>query len=150
MDVLQRGIDNGEEVSGEVIDQFIAHASVRREVLKIQDADRRYTTDKMRPDIGTEAGAFKTDLSIATIPCKVDKDFAYGTLVGVVKDHLFWIPEVEGEWADEDGSILFRVQNVDAYEARFRVFENFLSDRGNAHVRWDGINATVTSGIRPL
>lgn len=150
MDVLQRGIDNAEETSGEVIDQFIAHASVRREVLKIQDADRRYTTDKMRPDIGTESGAFKTDLAIATIPCKVDKDFAYGTLIGVVKSHLFWIPEVEGEWADEDGSILFRVQNVDAYEARFRVFENFLSDRGNAHVRFDGITATVTSGVRAL
>ena len=68
----------------------------------------------------------------------------------VVKSHLSWVPLVEGEWASEDGSILLRAANVDAFEARYRVFENFYSDRGNAHVRWDGITATVTSGVRPL
>ena len=32
-------------------------------------------------------------------------------------------------------------------EARFRVSENFASDKGNAHVRWDGITTNVTSGV---
>jgi hypothetical protein len=41
-DLLQRGTDNAEEVSGEVIDQYVTHASVRREVLKLTEADRRY------------------------------------------------------------------------------------------------------------
>lgn len=147
-DVLQRGVDNAEEVSGEVVDCFFAHSSVRREVLKIMEADRRYTAAYlMSPDAGTKAGAFKTDLTFNGIPIKLDKDFAYGTLVGANKSRLFWIPEVEGEWADEDGAILLRASNKDKYEARFRVFENFFCDKGNALVRWDGITATVSSGV---
>lgn len=148
-DILQRGIDNAEEVSGEVIDQFICHVSVRREILKLTEADRRYNggASAQNFDGGTKAGAFKREYTFNDIPVKVDKDFAYGTLVGANKGHLFWIPEVEGEWADEDGTVLFRVQNKDNYEARYRVYENFLSDKGDAHVRWDGIVATVTSGV---
>lgn len=146
-DTLQRAIDNTEEVSGEVIDQFISHPSVRREVLKLTEADRRYTTDKSTPDAGTKAGAFKAEIKHNDIPVKIDKDFAYGTLMGVNKEHLFWIPEVEGEWADEDGTVLFRVQNKDNYEARYRLFENFFSDKGDSHVRMDGVTATVTTGV---
>lgn len=148
-DILQRGIDNAEEVSGEVIDQFICHVSVRREILKLTEADRRYqgSSSAQNFDAGTKAGAFKKEYSFNDIPVKVDKDFAYGTLVGANKGHLFWIPEVEGEWADEDGTVLFRVQNKDNYEARYRVYENFFSDKGDAHVRFDGITATVTSGV---
>jgi len=148
-DLLQRGIDNAEEVSGEVIDQFICHVSVRREVLKLTEADRRYngSSQPQNFDGGTKAGAFKQEYAFNGIPFKVDKDFAYGTLVGANKGHLFWIPEVEGEWADEDGTVLFRVQNKDNYEARYRVYENFFSDKGDAMVRFDGVTATVTSGV---
>jgi hypothetical protein len=148
-DILQRGIDNAEEVSGEVIDQFLCHVSVRREILKLTEADRRYdgSNKAQNFDAGTQAGAFKSEYTFNDIPIKVDKDFAYGTLVGANKSHLFWIPEVEGEWADDDGTVLFRVQNKDNYEARYRVYENFFSDKGDAHVRFDGITATVTSGV---
>jgi hypothetical protein len=148
-DILQRGVDNAEEVSGEVIDTFISHASVRREYLKLSEADRHYygSSKPINSDVGTKAGAFKEEVTFDSMPFKVDKDFAYGTLVGVNKGHLFWIPEVEGEWADEDGTVLFRVQNKDNYEARYRLFENFFSDKGNSHVRFDGISATVTAGV---
>jgi hypothetical protein len=148
-DVLQRGIDNAEEVSGEVIDQFLCHVSVRREILKLTEADRRYmgSSAAQNFDAGTKAGAFKTEYTFNDIPIKVDKDFAYATLIGANKSHLFWIPEVEGEWADDDGTVLFRVPNQDNYEARYRVYENFFSDKGDSHVRFDGITAVVTSGV---
>jgi len=151
-DLLQRGIDNTEEVSGEIVDTFYCHHSVRREMLKLHEGDRRYQTDSQlkRPDVATDAAVFKTDLTHAGLPIKVDKDLPYGTLFAVSKPHLFWIPEVEGEWADEDGRILLRVSNLDSYEGRFRVFENFFSDKGNAHVRFDGVTATVTSGVTAL
>lgn len=148
-DVLQRGTDNAEEVSGEVIDQYLAHVSVRRELMKLTEADRRYQggSSAANFDAGTKAGQFKKDYSFNDTPIRVDKDLPYGTLLGVNKAHLFWIPEVEGEWADEDGTVLFRVQNKDNYEARYRVYENFFSDKGDAHVRFDGVSATVTSGV---
>lgn len=148
-DVLQRGTDNAEEVSGEVIDQYLAHVSVRRELLKLTEADRRYqgSGQAQNFDGGTKAGSFKKDYSFNDVPVRVDKDLPYGILFGVNKSHLFWIPEVEGEWADEDGTVLFRVQNKDNYEARYRVYENYFSDKGDAHLRFDGITATVTSGV---
>jgi len=148
-DILQRGTDNAEEVSGEVIDQYLCHVSVRRELIKLTEADRRYmgSSQPKNFDGGTEAGAFKSEYSFNGTPVKVDKDFAYGTLIGANKSHLFWIPEVEGEWADDDGTVLFRVQNKDNYEARYRVYENFFSDKGDSHVRFDGITATVVSGV---
>lgn len=148
MDIIQRGIDNTEEVSGEVLNAWFAHSSVRREVLKLTDSDRRYAGADLRsPDPGTKAGLFKEDLPLVGLGVKVVKDFAYGTLIGCNKEHLIWLPEVEGEWADDDGTVLFRVSNVDAYEARYRLFENFTTDKGNSHVRFDGVTATVTSGV---
>ena len=148
-DVLQRGTDNTEEVSGEVIDQYLAHVSVRREIIKLTESDRRYQGggEPKNFDGGTQAGAFKAEYTFNGVPVKVDKDLAYATLLGVNKSHLFWVPEVEGEWADDDGTVLFRVQNKDNYEARYRVYENYFSDKGNAHVRFDGITATVSSGV---
>lgn len=148
-DVLQRGTDNTEEVSGEVIDQYLCHVSVRRELLKLTESDRRYAggSSPKNFDAGTEAGAFKTEYTFNGTPIKVDKDLPYGTLLGVNKSHLFWVPEVEGEWADDDGTVLFRVPNKDNYEARYRVYENYFSDKGDAHVRFDGITATVSSGV---
>ena len=148
-DILQRGIDNCEEVSGEMIDKFICHSSVRREISKLTEADRRYASDD-KPhnyDAGNLAGANKKDLTFNGWSFRTDKDMAYGTLVGVNTSHLSWLPETKGEWAEDDGTILLRVANVDAYEARFRVSENFASDKGNAHVRWDGITTNVTSGV---
>lgn len=150
-DVLQRGTDNTEEVSGELIDHYVAHSSVRREMLKLTAADRRYNVAPGATpesfDAGSKVGQFKKDLPFNGTPVRLDKDFAYGTLVGVNKAHLQWTPETKGEWADDDGTVLFRRPNQDAYEARYRLFENFMSDKGNAHVRFDGITATVTSGV---
>lgn len=147
-DLVYRNVDNTEEVSGEVIDCIYTHNSVRREFIKLSQADRRYMgADLMKPDTGTQAGVFKTDLTWSGIPIKVEKDAPYGTIFGVNRAHLFWIPEVEGEWADEDGAILLRSATADAYEGRFRVFENFFSDKGDAHFRMDGVTATVTPGI---
>lgn len=148
-DILQRGVDNCEEVSGEMIDKFICHSSVRREISKLTEADRRYagSSSPQNFDAGTQAGANKKDLTYNGWSFRTDKDFAYGTLAGINTSHMYWLPETKGEWADDDGTILLRVPNVDAYEARFRISENFCSDRGNAHVRYDGITTNVSSGV---
>lgn len=147
-DVLQRGTDNVWELSSEVIDAYVSHVSVRREIIKLTEADRRYAggSAPINSDAGSLAGGFKKDISFNGVPVRADKDFAYGTLVGVSKSHLLWFPETKGEWVDEDGNILFRLANSDGFEARYRLYENFASDRGDSHVRFDGITATVSSG----
>ena len=148
-DILQRGVDNAEEVSGEMIDKFICHSSLRREISKLTEADRRYASDAAphNYDAGTLAGANKKDLTYNGWSFRTDKDFAYGYLAGVNTSHLQWLPETKGEWAEDDGTILLRIANVDAYEARFRVSENFATDKANAHVMFSGITVNVTSGV---
>jgi len=148
-DILQRGVDNAEEVSGEMIDKFVCHSSVRREISKMTEADRRYdaTGAAKNYDAGTLAGANKKDLTYNGWSFRTDKDFAYGYLAGINSSHLQWLPETKGEWAEDDGTILLRIANVDAYEARFRVSENFATDKANAHCMWSGITVNITSGV---
>ena len=148
-DILQRGVDNAEEVSGEMIDKFVCHSSLRREISKMTEADRRYdaTGAAKNYDAGTLAGANKKDLTYNGWSFRTDKDFAYGYLAGVNTSHLQWLPETKGEWAEDDGTILLRIANVDAYEARFRVSENFATDKANAHVMFSGCSVNITSGV---
>jgi hypothetical protein len=146
-DLLQRNIDNAEEVSGKLIDRFVSHMSVRRELLKLTDADRRYAGGSSAQNFDAGNKSSKKDMTHNDIPIKTDKDFAYGTLMGLSTENLFWIPEQEGEWADEDGSILLRSKDKDNYEGRYRLFENMFCDQGNANFRMDGITATVSSSV---
>ena len=148
-DILQRGIDNTEEVSGEMIDKFVCHSSLRREISKLTEADRRYAAEgsPKNYDAGTLAGANKKDLTYNGWSFRTDKDFAYGYLAAINTSHLTWLPETKGEWAEDDGTILLRVSNIDAYEARFRVSEQFATDKSNAHCMFSGITVNVTSGV---
>lgn len=148
-DLLNRAIDNAEEISGQTIDRLGCHYSVRREFVKLSEADRRYNVTPGKGGSNFDAGnqANKEDISYSSYPVKVDKDFAYGTIVGMATPHLLWIPEVEGEWADDDGNILLRLNTTDQYEARYRVFENFTTDQSNSLFRMDGVTATASSGV---
>lgn len=47
--------------------------------------------------------------------------------------HLTDYIEQDWEWADDDGSILGRVADTDAYEARLRKFSEMATDQRNSH-----------------
>jgi hypothetical protein len=142
-DVLQRGLDVADQLGEGNITAFICHHSVRRAYLTLMEVDRRYAGgDLLSPDAGTKAAKMK-DVTFGTIPWYVDKDAPYGILFAVdFTTATRWV-EVEGEWADDDGTILLRLTNQDAYEARYRVFENYSLDRPASCVRWEGITANV-------
>lgn len=144
-DVIQRAIDVADQKGEGEIGYLICHHSVRRAYLALVEADRRYIGASLnKPDIGTVAAKLG-DVTYGEIPMIVDKDAPYGTLFGV--DHSTftrWV-EVEGEWADDDGTVLLRLQNQDAYEARYRIFDNFSVDRPAGCFRLDGITATVVA-----
>jgi hypothetical protein len=122
---------------------------VRREYLKLQEGDARWPSavGNLNPDIGSPAQKDTNAPRFSGSEFLTDKDFAYGTLVGLASDHFFWAVETEGEWADEDGGILLRGSTQDNFEGRYRVFENYFSDQGSASFRLDGINATVSSNV---
>lgn len=142
-DVLQRGLDVADQLGEGQISSLICHHSVRRAYLTMMDVDRRYMGgDLSSPDGGTKAAKQK-DITFGNIPWQTDKDAPYGMLFGAdFSTATRWV-EVEGEWADDDGTILLRLSNQDAYEARYRLFENYSLDRPASCVRWDGITANV-------
>ena len=142
-DIIQRGCDVAEQTGEGELKYFVSHHSVRRAYLTLMESDRRYSGgDLQSPDAGTKAAKMK-EVTFGDIPWRVDKMAPYGILFGIDPSYLTRWVEVEGEWADDDGTILLRLQDKDAYEARFRIFDNFSNDRPAASVRWDGITATV-------
>jgi hypothetical protein len=142
-DILQRGLDVSDQVGEGAVQFFTCHHSVRRAYLTLMEADRRYSGGDLRsPDAGTKAAKMK-DVTFGDLPWYVDKDAPYGTLFGIDPMYFTRWVEVEGEWADDDGTILLRLVDVDAYEARYRVFENFSLDRPASCVRWDGITTNI-------
>lgn len=155
-DVLNRGLDNTNEVSGQMVDRWLCHHSIKREIHKLVEADKRYNVNPGGPkgntfDAGPNyKGEAVFEFFYAGLPGSTDKDLPYGTLFGISDGLLEWYPETKGGWADEDGTILLRTANQDQYEARWRIQENTFISQPNAFVRFDGVTATVTSGAFSL
>ena len=149
-DVLQQAADIADQLSGgEGIDKWMCHHSVRRAILKTMEADRRYTNEHlMRPDMGTAAvkGPSKGKITFGGIPFQESYHAPYGILFGVSNASGFtrWVDN-EGEWASNDNRVLRNIVNQDAWEAFYRIFDNFSIDRPNCSVRLDGITADVVS-----
>jgi hypothetical protein len=143
-DILQRGLDVADQMGEGTPQWFVCHHSVRRAYLTLMDADRRYATssDLRGPDAGTQAAKMK-EVTFGDLPWYVDKDAPYGTLFGIDPMYFTRWVEVEGEWADDDGTILLRLVDKDAYEARYRVFDNYSLDRPASCVRYDGITSNI-------
>ena len=154
-DYLYRQIQDRWVVTGKKITDFFTGPDVLREYLKITQPDRRYTGGDLKsPDAGVAGAGIKDDntsgLTFGGIPWTIDKDAPYGSLFGLVLDHLFVAYLNEGQWEDFGGStgqVLRFVSNKTNYEGIFYRFLNMYSDRGNVHLRLDGITSTVSSGV---
>ena len=149
LDAIQRGIDAADELGGGDFGNngvFFCGYDVRREYLKLLQADRRYAgADLMSPDGGTRKAALKKggEITYGDRPWRVSKRAPYGTLFGMIKGSVTRYIHVRGEWADEDERIFRNVAGYDKWEAFYRIYDNFHSDRPNECFRLDGITTTV-------
>jgi hypothetical protein len=146
-DVLQRAIDVASEVGDGEISDLLMHHSVRRAYLALMESDRRYISgDLSKPDAGTVA-AKRGSLAFGGIPITEDKYAPYGIIFAVDRSGFKRWSLVNGEWADDDGSVLIRVGTgssaADQYEAFYRIWDNFSNDYPNRCARLDGVTATV-------
>jgi len=142
---LQSAIDIADQRGGTEITHFLCHHSVRRAYLSLLQADRRYMGKDLRtPDGGTIAAQMK-DITYAEIPMIAEKMAPYGTIFGIDKGYFSRLIWSEGKWDDTDGNVLHRVTGVDAYEAYFKIYDNFGCDKPGSQIRLDGVNATVTA-----
>jgi len=149
LDVIQRGIDATDELGGGDFSTdgiFLCHHSVRREYLKLLQADRRYTGGDLRtPDGGTKKAALKRggEITYGDRPWRTAKHCPYATLLGIQGKNVTRHILTRGEWADEDGKILRNIIGYDVWDAFYRIFDNLSTERPNDGFRLDGITATV-------
>lgn len=156
IDGMQMLADALDQRSGGITSLMIAHHSVRRLVIKLTQADRRYAgQDLMKPDSGTVA--FKQgDITVGEVPTKAIRDFAYGTLLGldVEMSKLRRYVSTKGEWVTYNGGRLFPIGEGDsardAFEARYRMRYQYWAKFPAAAWRADGITGATVNIVRPL
>lgn len=140
--LLQRAEDLTDERGGSV-SVLYSHHSVRREYLKLLIAAKRFVGgDVAAPDAGFAQSAIGKAVEWNGKPWEVERMCPFGMIFGLDKSKLTRYVNCEGEWADEDGSVLGRILNKDAYEARYRIFDNYHSDMPCANFRIDNVTLT--------
>lgn len=128
---------------GKITDCFLNPVTLREHLANLQ-IFKRYTNEfSMAPDAGFKGAALDGEIEFNEAPLHVDRDCQYGVIFGLDESVLFRYVNEEGKWADEDGTILLRVAGVDAYEARFRVFDQYVNDAPNRGFRIDGIGLSA-------
>lgn len=141
LDALQRLYDSIDQQSGTPPTDNIVSHSIRRQYLALQETARVFM------QTGRGAQAFdlgqaenKVDLQYNGLPVHTDRDAQFGQWISVNKNHLNRYPLVEGEWADETGSIFRAVPGQDALEAIWRAAFNYSTDKRNAHGKLIGMS----------
>jgi len=156
MDGAQRMSDVLYEKLGGTVDGIAMHPSVRREWLKITDADRRYTGADLRdPDPSTKAFT-QGDVTVDDVKIKALRNLGLDQVYFVdTKKAGFtrYIAE-PGKFMDRDGSMWLRAGTGStarhAYEATyFRRIQNFARTPGVCG-RWDGVTGQTLIIVRDL
>lgn len=148
VDLIQRVSDVVDQKLNGKIDMILCHHSIRRLVIQLTDADRRYTQGNlMRPDPGTVA--FKQgDIPFGDVVVRAIRDFPLDVMMfldlanGGFKEYV----SEPGKWVDEDGSVLVRVGSGttgrDAFEAWYRMRKQYFLEYPAYCARLDGITGS--------
>ena len=148
VDLIQRVSDVIDQKLSGRVDLILCHHSIRRLVIQLTDADRRYMGASLsRPDPGTVA--FKQgDVPFGDVPVRAIRDFPLDVMMFLdVKNSGFkeYVSE-KGKWVDEDGSVLVRVgsgtSGRDAFEGWYRMRKQYFMEYPAYCARLDGITNT--------
>lgn len=142
LDAMQQPIDATSIRVGKGVDLLGMEHAVRRAYLALTEQDRRYTgADLKRPDGGTDAAKKPTGRTITfgDIPFLVDRDAPFGMIVGINTESWVRYSETDGEWAQNEGSVLKWNNGFDEYTAFYRIFENYHCHMPARNFRMEGI-----------
>ncbi len=138
LDLMQQALDGAGENGGDP-KLIVAHTSVRRSYINLLSPDIRYSPLELR-------GGFK-ELKYAggkdEMPFKFDYDAPYGEIFFIDKSSIKLYVLTDFEWASDDGSVLSRVLNKDAWEAFLRYFAELGTDNPGWNAVLRDISATV-------
>ena len=125
LDGMQKCFDGVDQATDGYPQVLVCHHLVRREYLALLQVMKRYVNERaLSPDGGFKGAALKSNIEFNEVPIIADRDCPYGLLFGVDFEDMWRFDLTDGEWAEEDGTIMLRVAGVDAYEGRYRKFGN--------------------------
>jgi hypothetical protein len=157
LDVAQRTSDVVFQRLGGIINVIIMHPSVRREYIKLLDADRRYTAsaDLRKPDGGTAAFT-QGDLTLGDVNIKTIRS------VGLAQVYFLdtkksggkrYVAE-PGKFMDRDGMVWLRDGTGSsarhAYEATYFCRKQYFLKMPAVNARWDGVTGQTLVVVRDL
>lgn len=138
-------IDEVEDKCGDEPTLIICQGGVRAEYVKTLLPDVRYTGPAKKLDGGFSAVSYTG--GSREIPIVVDRDcYPSTTMYFLNEDNLSFYRLADWDWMDEDGAILSRVQDKDAYEATVYCYKEFGTTARNSHGRLDTITVSYTPG----
>lgn len=137
-DLLQRLLDDVTISGGQTPDMIVMHQKQRRKYLDIVVPQKRYNDQAM------DAGHSK--LSFNGIDLFLDEDCQQATVYALTKKYLQKY-ELKGiHMGNKDGSDTYlRQANFDVFQAYWRHYSNFGSDKRNAHGKI--VNLGTPSGV---
>lgn len=128
--LFEAALDAVDIASGEFPDMIVAsHGVVRNYAASLKDQKRFSNTTELK-------GGFKAaviDTPDGSIPLMKDRDCPNNTAFILNTKHLKFHTQSGWDWMQEDGAVLSRVLNVDAYEATLYRDAELTTDRRNAH-----------------
>lgn len=153
LDLAQRTADVVNQKLGGEIDYLCMHHSVRREYIKLLNADRRYSgANLLRPDGGTVAMK-QGDLTLGEVPVKAIRSIGLAQVYFLdTKRSGFkkYVAE-EGKFEDRDGSIWQRdvaSGGRHAFEAWWYAWKQYFATNPGYNARWDGVTGQTLVVVR--
>lgn len=156
-DLMQRVSDVLDQKLNAKVSLILCHHSVRRLVIQLTDADRRYTQGNlMKPDSGTVA--FKQgDIPFGDVAVRAIRDIALDSMffLDTAKVGFKEYVSEPGKWIDEDGLVLRMVGGGtgsgarDAFEAIYRCRKQYFAEEPGYAARLDGITGATLVVVRP-
>lgn len=133
--LMQKAFDRVETASGKSVSKIMGHHSVARAFFDHLSADRRFAAG---PSPLTMDGGGSDNLSYNGVPFVRDRHAPYNELYLMAGEQIKMYTLLDLEFADDDGSVLSRVSNKDAFEAFLRCYKNLGLDdnpRGTLVIR---------------
>lgn len=154
LDLAQRTADVVNQKLGGEIDTLAMHHSVRREYIKLLNADRRYSGDKLsKPDGGTVAMK-QGDLTLGECTVKAIRSIGLAQVYFLdTKRSGFkkYVAE-DGKFEDRDGSIWVRdgsgTSARHAFEAWWYCWKQYFCQNPGFNARWDGVTGQTLVVVR--
>jgi hypothetical protein len=136
--MVNKEIQKTEIRSGEQVDLLVCSDGVSRSVSAMLESIRR-NVDNVSLKAGYSGIAWATPMEgnagSKTRALCWDQDCPSNSLYGLSTDSLVEFVMSDWDWMDEDGAVLSRVANTDAYEATMFKYHELASGQRNAHFK---------------